>query len=77
MDINMPVMNGMEATQIIHLFRPDLPVIATTAYAQTGDEYRFLSAGCNGYISKPIKKDKLLELIQKHIPNSLFANESC
>lgn len=77
MDIKMPVMNGMEATQIIHLFRPDLPVIATTAYAQTGDEYRFLSAGCNGYISKPIKKDKLLELIQKHIPNSLFANESC
>ncbi len=77
MDIKMPVMNGVEATQIIHLFRPELPIIATTAYAQTGDEYRFISAGCNGYITKPIKRDKLLELIEKHIPNSLFANESC
>ena len=70
-------MNGVEATQIIHLFRPELPIIATTAYAQTGDEYRFKSAGCNGYITKPIKRDKLIELIDKYIPNTLLANESC
>jgi len=66
MDIKMPVMNGLEATQLIHEFRPELPVIATTAYAQTGDEYRFLSAGCNGYLSKPVKKEHLLLLLQKH-----------
>jgi PAS domain S-box-containing protein len=77
MDIKMPVMNGVEATQIIHLFRPELPIIATTAYAQTGDEFRFISAGCNGYITKPIKREKLIELVDKYIPNTLLANEPC
>ncbi len=67
MDIKMPVMNGLEATQFIHKFRPDLPIIATTAYAQTGDENRFLSAGCNGYLAKPLKKNDLMALIQKYI----------
>jgi signal transduction histidine kinase len=66
MDIKMPVMNGLEATRLIRGFRPELPIIATTAYAQTGDEQRFLDAGCNGYLAKPIKKDKLLALIQKY-----------
>jgi CheY-like chemotaxis protein len=65
MDIKMPFMNGIEATQLIHEFRPELPVIATTANAQTGDEHRFLAAGCADYLAKPIKKDKLLALIQK------------
>ncbi|HET9569880.1 MAG TPA: response regulator [Bacteroidales bacterium] len=66
MDIKMPLMNGLEATQRIHEFRPELPIIATTAYAQTGDEHRFLAAGCNGYLSKPISKDNLIQLIQKY-----------
>ena len=66
MDIKMPVMNGLEATQLIHEFRPELPVIATTAYAQTSDEYRFLSAGCNGYMVKPVKRESLLLLLQKY-----------
>ncbi|MDZ7743189.1 MAG: response regulator [Bacteroidota bacterium] len=67
MDIKMPVMNGLEATKRIREFRPELPIIATTAYAQTGDEQRFLTAGCDGYLPKPIKKDKLLELFQKYL----------
>ena len=66
MDIKMPVMNGLEATQLIHEFRPELPIIATTAYAQTGDEHRFLAAGCNGYLAKPVKKENLLLLLQKY-----------
>lgn len=66
MDIKMPIMNGLEATDLIHEFRPNLPIIATTAYAQTGDEQRFLAAGCNGYLPKPIKKDILLQIIQKY-----------
>ncbi|MDP2724348.1 MAG: response regulator [Bacteroidales bacterium] len=66
MDIKMPVMNGLEATQMIHEFRPELPIIAMTAYAQTDDEYRFLAAGCNDYLAKPIKKDNLLSLLQKY-----------
>jgi len=50
MDIKMPVMNGLEATQLIPEFRPELPTIATTACALSGDENRFLEAGCNGYL---------------------------
>jgi PAS domain S-box-containing protein len=67
MDIKMPVMNGIEATKIIRGFRPYLPIIATTAYVQTGDEQRFLAAGCDGYLPKPIKKEKLLALFQKYV----------
>ena len=66
MDIKMPVMNGLEATQLIHGFRPELPIIATTAYAQTGEEHRFLAAGCNAYLAKPVKKDKLVTLLLKY-----------
>ncbi len=67
MDIKMPVMNGIEATKLIHDFRPDLPIIATTAYAQTGDENRFMAAGCNGYLAKPIKRVDLLSIMNKFI----------
>ena len=67
MDIKMPVMNGLEATKRIREFRHELPIIATTAYAQTGDEQRFLAAGCDGYLPKPIKKEKLLALFQKYL----------
>ncbi|MDZ7777045.1 MAG: PAS domain S-box protein [Bacteroidales bacterium] len=67
MDIKMPVMNGLEATKRIREFRPELPIIATTAYAQTGDEQRFLAAGCDGYLPKPIKKEKLMALFQKYL----------
>lgn len=67
MDIKMPVMNGLEATQLIHKFRPELPIIAITAFAQTGDEHRFLDAGCDAFVSKPVKADKLLALLQKYL----------
>lgn len=60
MDIKMPVMNGVEALKLIRKFRPDIPVIAITAFAQTGDEQHFLSEGYDNYISKPIKKEVLI-----------------
>lgn len=66
MDIKMPVLNGDEATKQIRVFRSELPIIATTAYAQTGDEHYFLEAGCNDYLPKPIKKEKLLAIIKKY-----------
>jgi CheY-like chemotaxis protein len=67
MDIQMPVMNGMEATEQIHSFRPNLPIIATTAYAQTGDAQKFIDVGCNDYIAKPYDRDALLNLIHQHL----------
>lgn len=67
MDIKMPVMNGLEAMKFIKEFRPNLPIIAITAYSLTGDEQKFMEAGFDGYYAKPIKKDILDKLIKKYI----------
>jgi len=66
MDIKMPVMDGVKATKLIKEFRPELPIIATTAYAQTGDEHLFLASGFQYYIAKPIQKEILFQLIDKY-----------
>jgi CheY-like chemotaxis protein len=67
MDINMDVMNGYIATAEIKKFRPELPIIAQTALAMVGDKEKALDAGCDDYISKPIDKDKLMDIISKRI----------
>ncbi|MFA5816628.1 MAG: ATP-binding protein [Bacteroidales bacterium] len=66
MDIQMPEMDGYEATRQIRQFNKDVIIIAQTAYALTGEREKALEAGCNDYISKPILKDELLALIQKY-----------
>jgi len=63
MDIKMPVMNGFEATKLIKELRPDLPVIAQTAFTSPTDRKKARDAGCDRFISKPIYKSELLELI--------------
>jgi CheY-like chemotaxis protein len=63
MDINMPKMNGYEATRLIRKIRPELPIIAQTAFAIEGDKEKILAAGCDYYISKPINKDDLFDKI--------------
>ena len=65
MDIKMPVMNGLEATAHIKAFRPDVPIIAITAHAQTGDKYKMLDAGCDAYLAKPFRLTELMALIEK------------
>ncbi|MDR2848604.1 MAG: response regulator [Bacteroidales bacterium] len=67
MDIKMPNVNGLEATKAIKAFRPQIPVIAQTAYAMQDDEYKALQAGCNEYISKPIDANKLMGLMKKYL----------
>jgi len=67
MDIKMPVMNGIEATQQIKALKKDVIVIAITAYAMAGDEAKILNAGCDSYISKPINKKDLLGKIAEYI----------
>lgn len=67
MDINMPMMNGIDATRNIREFRKDIPIIAQTAQSEYGDQERCLSAGCNDFISKPIDLRSFLETIQKHL----------
>lgn len=67
MDIHMPVMDGYEATRIIKKFRPELPIIAITAYATFGDREKSLEAGFDEYITKPVKKDEFVKKIGKYL----------
>jgi len=71
MDIRMPEMNGYEATRRIRQFNQDVIIIAQTAYALTNDGKEALVSGCNDYISKPLTRDLLMELIKKHFLISL------
>jgi signal transduction histidine kinase/ActR/RegA family two-component response regulator len=66
MDIKMQGMNGYEATKKIKSMNPDIPVIAQTAYAMSDDIEKLMKAGCNDYITKPIKINELLPLINKN-----------
>ena len=67
MDIKMPMMDGFEATKQIRAFRPDLPIIALTAHVTTEDENKAFAAGCTDYITKPVSKAKLLEIIKTSV----------
>jgi len=66
MDIQMPEMDGYEATRQIREFNKNVIIIAQTAYALSGDKEKAIEAGCNDYISKPIKLNTLKELINNY-----------
>jgi PAS domain S-box-containing protein len=63
MDIKMPEMNGYEATIRIKEFKPDLPIIAQTAYSTEIDKNKAFACGCSDFISKPLKRELLLSMI--------------
>lgn len=65
MDVRMPVMNGYDATAAIKEINPNLPVVAQTAFALSGDREISINSGCDDYISKPIKSDELFRIISK------------
>ncbi|HPF92318.1 MAG TPA: ATP-binding protein [Tenuifilaceae bacterium] len=67
MDIQMPRMNGYQATQEIKKLKPSLPVIAQTAYAMAEDRAKGERAGCDYYLSKPIKPNDLLETLKQYL----------
>ena len=54
MDINMPIMDGYEASAIIKKKSPGTPILALTAYATSADEEKILAAGMDAYMSKPV-----------------------
>jgi len=66
MDIEMPHMNGYEATQQIREFNKDVIILAQTAYGMQEDREMALNMGCNDYISKPFNLPLLVEVIKKH-----------
>ncbi len=70
MDIQMPVMDGVEATRIIRSSadletKKGILIIALTAYAMAGDREKFLEAGMDDYISKPVRIEDLERLLSK------------
>jgi two-component system, cell cycle response regulator DivK len=67
MDVQLPVMNGREAMKEIKLLTPDLPVIAQTAFAMSGDREKYLRDGFDDYISKPINVQELISIIEKYL----------
>jgi CheY-like chemotaxis protein len=67
MDIRLPDMSGYEATRQIKKQKPFLTIIAQTAYAAHYDKQKAFNAGCNDYISKPLKRGLLLSMINKHL----------
>jgi hypothetical protein len=64
MDIKLPNLNGYEATRRIREFNSNVIIIAQTAFALLGDREKAITAGCNNYITKPIKKANLIQLLQ-------------
>lgn len=73
MDIQLPGIDGLETTRMIRKFEccEQIPIIAVTSYAMAGDKERALSAGCSGYIEKPINP----ETFMIHITTFLGAKE--
>jgi two-component system, sensor histidine kinase and response regulator len=63
MDVQMPIMDGLEATRLIRAHSASIPILAMTAHAMDGDRERCLAAGMNGYTSKPIHADQLFAAI--------------
>lgn len=67
MDIKMPVLNGIEAIKLIKQLNPDIPIIAQTAYAMQEDKELILQSGCNNYLSKPIKTNELIDMLNQYL----------
>lgn len=67
MDIQMPVMNGLEATSEIHKIKPGIPVIAITAFVHSDDKQRCFDAGCVDFLSKPCSRDDMLKTVNKFL----------
>jgi CheY-like chemotaxis protein len=68
MDVMMPIMDGMTATQTIRALAPPVsavPIVALTANSMSGDRERYLAAGMSGYVSKPIERQNLFEVIEQ------------
>jgi len=67
MDLKMPVMDGYEATKQIKQIRPDLPIIAQTAYSTEADKNKAIACGCNDFISKPFKQELLISKMMEQL----------
>ncbi|MFD2561410.1 response regulator [Aquimarina rubra] len=73
MDIKMPIMDGYDATKRIKKLRPNLPVVAQTAYSTEEDIEKALAAGCDDFLAKPVDRKILRPILDKYF--SIFGNQ--
>jgi PAS domain S-box-containing protein len=79
MDIEMPVMDGLDATKLIRNWefendRPETPIVALTAHVLDENHKKYLAAGCNEILTKPLKKNSLLQVLSGYAARSLLAD---
>ncbi len=67
MDIRLPRLNGLVATQRIRRLNPRIPIIAQTAFAMQSDREMCLKAGCNEFIAKPFRRQELFQILAKFL----------
>jgi CheY-like chemotaxis protein len=77
MDISMPGMDGKEATARIRALEgegPHVPIVAVTAHALDGDREMVIAAGLTDYLTKPLRKDALIEKLALYCPQLQLAS---
>lgn len=67
MDIKMPILDGFQAIEQIQSMRPHLPIIAQTAYSSSEDKAKIEKAGFSDYITKPLNRERLFELLDQYL----------
>ena len=75
MDVQMPELNGLDATKQLRQLDWARPIVALTAHAMTGDRERCLAAGCDGYLTKPVTQRDLLETLARFLPSPAAPGE--
>jgi CheY-like chemotaxis protein len=77
MDFKLPDIPGQEVTKQILTLQKEIPVIATTAYAMSGDREKALQAGCVDYLPKPIRAEELATMLRRYLDRRLEQGSGC